>query len=256
MCKSYSSGSGSYGSKCRLSHEQSNSPSSGTDSPFTTTSLRSQTVSQNNSPASASDSPISVISLKTQTVLPIKLEKSMNCAGKCPLTPRTVSQNYSPASAKDSPVCVFPLKPQIFLPIKLEKAVNCAGKSFLTAQTVSQCNSPASATDSPVSMIPSRTQILSPINLEKAINCAGKSSSTTQTVSPIKLQNATNSSESFTFVSSDWSPLDDGIEVALPCSSSADKALSREEVDAHINSVLYGSSKRKTLPGFAAICPR
>lgn len=106
-------------------------------------------------------------------------------------------------------------------------------------------------------MIPSRIRIVSPIKVEKAMNYAGKSYSTTQTVSPIKQKNATNSSESFTFASSDWSPLDDGIEVALPCSSSAaDKAFSKEEVDAYINSVLYGSSKRKTLPVFAAICPR
>ncbi|KAK1386009.1 hypothetical protein POM88_023744 [Heracleum sosnowskyi] len=256
MCKSYSSGSGSYGSKSRLSYEQINLPASGTDFPFTTASLRSQTVSQNNSPASATDSPVSVISSRTQTVLPIKLEKAMNCAGNGPSTPQTVSQNNSPASAKDSPVFAIPSKPQIVLPIKLVKALNCAGKSFPTVQTVSQHNSPASATYSPVSMIPSRIRIGSPIKLEKAMNCAGKSSSTTQTVSPSKLQNATNRSESFTSASSDWSPLDDGIEVALPCSSSADKAQSREEVDAYINSVLYGSSKRKTFPVFAAICPR
>ncbi|KAL8116699.1 uncharacterized protein LOC141668285 [Apium graveolens] len=282
MCKSYSSGpgSGSYGSKCRFSHEQNNlpasgadspltttsltsrtisqntSPASGTDSPFTTTSLMSRTISQNTSPASATNSPVSVISSKTQTVLPIQLDKAMICAGKCPSTPQSALQNNSPASAKDSPVWAIPSKPQIVIPIKLEKAVNCAGKRFPTAQIVSQPNSPASATDSSVSMIPSRARIVSPIELERAMNCAGKSYSTTQTVSPIKLQNATNRSESFTFASSDWSPLDDGIEVALPCSSSTDKALSKEEVDAYINSVLYGSSKSKTLPVFAAFCPR
>lgn len=255
MCKSYSSGSGSYGSKCRLSHEQNYSPASGTDSPFTMTSLSSRIVSQNVSPASATDSPVSVISSKTQTVLPINLEKAMSFAGKCPSTPRTVSQNNSPASAKDSPICTIPSKPQIVLPIKLEKEVNCAGKSFLTTGIVSQPSSPASATDSPVSMIHPRTRIVSPVKLEKAMNCAGKSSSSAQTVSPIKLQNANDCSESFTFAGGDWSPLDDGIEVTLPSSSSADKALSREEVDAYINSLLYGPSKRRTLPVFAAICP-
>nr|XP_017249306.1 PREDICTED: uncharacterized protein LOC108220134 [Daucus carota subsp. sativus] len=293
ICRAYSSGTCSYGSQCRFSHEQTNSPASGTDSPFT---LASRTVSQNNSPASATDSPIPAS--KTQAVLPIKLEKAMNCAGRSPLTARTISQNNSPASSKDSPLCAIPS--EILLPMKLEKAakcagksplttrttitlnnspasledspfsvipsetllpgkleesMNCAGKSLSTTQIVSQHNSPASATDSPVSMIPSKPGTVSPINLEKPMTCAGKTS-ITPTVSPIKLQNAMDCSESFIFANSDWSPLDDDIEVALPCSSSADKALSREEVDAYINRVLYGPSKRKTLPAFAAICPR
>ncbi|KAL1831790.1 hypothetical protein ACET3Z_001441 [Daucus carota] len=147
------------------------------------------------------------------------------------LASRTVSQNNSPASATDSPIPAS--KTQAVLPIKLEKAMNY----------------------SPVSMIPSKPGTVSPINLEKPMTCAGKTS-ITPTVSPIKLQNAMDCSESFIFANSDWSPLDDDIEVALPCSSSADKALSREEVDAYINRVLYGPSKRKTLPAFAAICPR
>ncbi|KAK1349825.1 C3H1-type domain-containing protein [Heracleum sosnowskyi] len=104
-----------------------------------------------------------------------------------------------------------------------------------TPQTLSQSDSSASATDSPVSVIPFKTR----------------------TVSPIKQENAMNSSESstITFARTDWSPLDDGIKVLLPCSSSTDKALQRD-VGAYINSILYGSSERKTLPVFAAICPR
>ncbi|OIT00616.1 PREDICTED: mRNA decay activator protein ZFP36L2-like [Nicotiana attenuata] len=43
----------------------------------------------------------------------------------------------------------------------------------------------------------------------------------------------------------DWSPLDDNIEVSLPC---GEKCPSREDVDAHIQTVLYGLSGRKRLP--------
>ncbi|WOH14108.1 hypothetical protein DCAR_0933624 [Daucus carota subsp. sativus] len=103
-----------------------------------------------------------------------------------------------------------------------------------TPQTVSQSDSSASATDSPVSVISSKTRTVSPIKLENAMN--------------------TSESSSFTFAKTDWSPLDDGIDVVLPCSSSTDKA-PRGEIDAYINSVLYGPSKRMKLPVFAAICP-
>lgn len=81
---------------------------------------------------------------------------------------------------------------------------------------------------------------------------------TTQTITPIKLEHALSSvnSTSVNFASTDWSPLDDGIEVALPSSTSTDKAPSREDVDAYIHSVLYCPNQRKKLPVFAEICPR
>uniref|UniRef100_A0A5B6YYC1 C3H1-type domain-containing protein n=1 Tax=Davidia involucrata TaxID=16924 RepID=A0A5B6YYC1_DAVIN len=77
----------------------------------------------------------------------------------------------------------------------------------------------------------------------------------TQTVSPTKSEQASSGSGTITFTSSDWSPQDDGIEVALPSSVSADKTPSREDVDAYLHSVLYGPIRRKRLPVFAEICP-
>ncbi|KAF5951918.1 hypothetical protein HYC85_009862 [Camellia sinensis] len=76
----------------------------------------------------------------------------------------------------------------------------------------------------------------------------------TQTISPVKPENS-NGSLSVTVTNTDWSPEDDGIEVTLPCSSSPEKIPSREAVDAYINNVLYGPSRRKRLPVFAEICP-
>ena len=51
----------------------------------------------------------------------------------------------------------------------------------------------------------------------------------------------------------DWSPQDDGIEVVLPHSSTAEPP-SQKDVDAYIHGVLYGPSTRKRLPVFAEIC--
>ncbi|GMP39110.1 hypothetical protein CsSME_00010078 [Camellia sinensis var. sinensis] len=76
----------------------------------------------------------------------------------------------------------------------------------------------------------------------------------TQTISPVKPENSSGSL-SVTVTNTDWSPEDDGIEVTLPCSSSPEKIPSREAVDAYINNVLYGPSRRKRLPVFAEICP-
>ncbi|XP_057465521.1 uncharacterized protein LOC130755182 [Actinidia eriantha] len=86
---------------------------------------------------------------------------------------------------------------------------------------------------------------------------------TTQTISLSSIK-AENSSESgskstssgkVTVASTDWSPLDDGIEVSLPSSASTNEIPSREAVNAYINSVLYGPSRGKRLPVFAEICP-
>ncbi|XP_058731379.1 uncharacterized protein LOC131603135 isoform X2 [Vicia villosa] len=51
---------------------------------------------------------------------------------------------------------------------------------------------------------------------------------------------------------SDWSPLDDGIECFLP--NCADRVPSRQEVDAHIISVLNQSTTKRRLPVFAELC--
>ncbi|RVX21203.1 hypothetical protein CK203_001948 [Vitis vinifera] len=55
----------------------------------------------------------------------------------------------------------------------------------------------------------------------------------------------------------DWSPLDDGIEVKLPGSSSTDKPPSREEVNASINRFLNRPMKprRRRLTVFEDFCP-
>ncbi|KAM7250968.1 hypothetical protein ACFE04_022851 [Oxalis oulophora] len=49
-----------------------------------------------------------------------------------------------------------------------------------------------------------------------------------------------------------WSPLDDGIQVTLP--SQPNQEPSREAINAHINSVLYGSTTKRRLPVFTQIC--
>ncbi|KAL3638109.1 hypothetical protein CASFOL_017979 [Castilleja foliolosa] len=50
---------------------------------------------------------------------------------------------------------------------------------------------------------------------------------------------------------SDWSPLDDGIEINLPSA----KNPSKEDVDAYIEKVLSAPTSRKRLPVFVEICP-
>ncbi|GAU34156.1 hypothetical protein TSUD_66360 [Trifolium subterraneum] len=51
---------------------------------------------------------------------------------------------------------------------------------------------------------------------------------------------------------SEWSPLDDGIEVVLPNGSGRDP--SREEVEAHILGTLNQRTTKRRLPVFDAIC--
>ncbi|CAN0874992.1 CCCH-type zinc finger protein moe-3 [Linum grandiflorum] len=48
--------------------------------------------------------------------------------------------------------------------------------------------------------------------------------------------------------SSNWSPLDDNIEIILP--PHTDKCSSRENIDAYINRILYGPSTRRRLPSW------
>ncbi|KAL3515565.1 hypothetical protein ACH5RR_022467 [Cinchona calisaya] len=57
------------------------------------------------------------------------------------------------------------------------------------------------------------------------------------------------------FSSNYWSPLDDGIGVTLS-SASSDETPTKEDVNAHIEAVLYGPSPRKRLPVFTEFCPK
>ncbi|KAL6494559.1 hypothetical protein OROGR_031359 [Orobanche gracilis] len=54
---------------------------------------------------------------------------------------------------------------------------------------------------------------------------------------------------------SEWTPVDDGIEVILPFGSTEVKNPSKEDVHAYIQNVLSGTSTRKRLPVFVEICP-
>ncbi|KAL0365112.1 UNVERIFIED_CONTAM: hypothetical protein Sangu_0608800 [Sesamum angustifolium] len=54
---------------------------------------------------------------------------------------------------------------------------------------------------------------------------------------------------------SDWTPEDDGIEVSLPLGSTEGKKPTKQDVDAQIDKVLYGTKSRKRLPVFVEICP-
>ncbi|CAN4111122.1 unnamed protein product [Withania somnifera] len=63
---------------------------------------------------------------------------------------------------------------------------------------------------------------------------------------PSSSESGTTSTSTIAISGTDWSPLDDNIEVTLP--SSGENCTSREDVDAHIQTVLYGPSGRKRLP--------
>ncbi|KAL0335152.1 UNVERIFIED_CONTAM: hypothetical protein Sradi_4727100 [Sesamum radiatum] len=54
---------------------------------------------------------------------------------------------------------------------------------------------------------------------------------------------------------SDWTPEDDGIEVSLPLGSTEGKKPTKQDVDAQIEKMLYGTKSRKRLPVFVEICP-
>ncbi|MED6208675.1 hypothetical protein PIB30_047526 [Stylosanthes scabra] len=83
-------------------------------------------------------------------------------------------------------------------------------------------------------------------------NAAAESLGTTsQPASPVKpepLQTLTHANPN---TSSDWSPLDDAIEIVLPGS---DKVASREEFDSHVSSVLHGHTAKRRLPVFVELC--
>lgn len=66
---------------------------------------------------------------------------------------------------------------------------------------------------------------------------------------PSSSESSTTSISTIAISGTDWSPLDDNIEVTLP--SSGEKCASRDDVDAHIRTVLYAPSGRKRLPVFA-----
>lgn len=53
----------------------------------------------------------------------------------------------------------------------------------------------------------------------------------------------------------EWTPQIDGIEVSLPYDLAVEKSPSKEDVDAYIEKVLYGTYQRQRLPVFVEICP-
>ncbi|KAF4376265.1 hypothetical protein CsatB_015192 [Cannabis sativa] len=93
----------------------------------------------------------------------------------------------------------------------------------------------------------------------KPKNSPGQSSyspkSPLRAMTPTRATSLTTSkgTTSFDMASRDWCLQDDGIIVALPCSSSTKKSPSRESINAYINGVLYGPAKKR-LPVFSEIC--
>lgn len=53
--------------------------------------------------------------------------------------------------------------------------------------------------------------------------------------------------------SADWCPRDDGIKIVLPGKAKA--VTTKEDVDAHIQTVLYGPGVKRRLPVFMKFCP-
>nr|GMD76678.1 zinc finger protein 36, C3H1 type-like 3 [Ipomoea batatas]GME18572.1 zinc finger protein 36, C3H1 type-like 3 [Ipomoea batatas] len=50
-----------------------------------------------------------------------------------------------------------------------------------------------------------------------------------------------------------WCPEDDGIKIVLPGKAKA--STTKEDVDAHIQTVLYGPSAKRRFPVFVEFCP-
>ncbi|XP_024966026.1 uncharacterized protein LOC112506242 [Cynara cardunculus var. scolymus] len=73
--------------------------------------------------------------------------------------------------------------------------------------------------------------------------------STTRTISPIKLDEPATSTVNLK--STEWSPLDDDIEIPAPTNNTP----SKEDVEALITKAVYGPSRIKRLPVFGQICP-
>ncbi|XP_016438840.2 uncharacterized protein LOC107764752 [Nicotiana tabacum] len=93
-----------------------------------------------------------------------------------------------------------------------------------------QVNSAASSTESAAMATPTAVKKIVSTKDKEPPSSDSSPSSTTSTIG---------------ISGTDWSPLDDNIEVSLP---SGEKCPSREDVDAHIQTVLYGLSGRKRLP--------
>ncbi|XP_059448181.1 uncharacterized protein LOC132179467 isoform X3 [Corylus avellana] len=74
-----------------------------------------------------------------------------------------------------------------------------------------------------------------------------------RTTLPTKTEGTSKNLSTTCITEGDWSPQDDGIEVVLPHSSTG-KPPSRKDVNAYLESVLYGPSKKKRLPVFDEIC--
>ncbi|XP_060175861.1 uncharacterized protein LOC132606402 isoform X1 [Lycium barbarum] len=65
---------------------------------------------------------------------------------------------------------------------------------------------------------------------------------------PSSSESSTTSASTIAISGTDWCPLDDNIEVTLP--PSGENCASREDVNAHVQTVLYGPSGKKRLPVF------
>lgn len=99
------------------------------------------------------------------------------------------------------------------------------------------------------SVQPARSQAVLPVEMSLP--------TTPEIVCPekfIKQPSFNGNSTTSTLVGSDWSPLDDGIDVTLPCLNSTENTSSRDEVITYIQSILNGSARRRRLQVFADIC--
>ncbi|KAL0357104.1 UNVERIFIED_CONTAM: hypothetical protein Scaly_1396100 [Sesamum calycinum] len=83
--------------------------------------------------------------------------------------------------------------------------------------------------------------LTSPVQVKQLSGSTSSSSATANTTPPTSR--------------SDWTPEDDGIEVSLPLGSTEGKKPTKQDVDAQIDKVLYGTKSRKRLPVFVEICP-
>lgn len=85
-----------------------------------------------------------------------------------------------------------------------------------------------------------------------------KPASTVAVITPIPPEKATTAENNMTTpapVLNDWSPLDDGIPITLPSTSSKTTTPSKEDVNSYMHNVLHAPSSRKRLPVFTEICP-
>ncbi|XP_052194147.1 uncharacterized protein LOC127802398 isoform X2 [Diospyros lotus] len=127
------------------------------------------------------------------------------------------------------------------------------------AMTGSTPSGPAATTPAPA-----KARSASPTKSGKSSNATTPEPAKALSASPTKSEKSSTSSGgtgrsksniSIKSTSTDWCPLDDGINVTLPSSPSTDEVLSREAVNSNIDGVLYGPSRRKRLPVFVKICP-